>query len=568
MRGNAPLNGQWIDKYQLLEVLAADGVSEIFRGREAGASRDVAIKALSAAHALDPEAVARFRNEVTLVQQLAHPHILPIEHVGQDGSRLFLVTPLLKASLRDALAYDGNGRPLNTIDAIEIATQISLALSAIHTRGWVHCALKPENILLSETSAVLTEFGSARRIESERYGDRRWPRSAQSAMRPAVGASYYMAPEQFSGQPLDPRADLYALGAVLFEMLTGRPPNLGGAPSAGASRTPGDGIAPPSALNASLPPGLDAVIMRVLARDPQDRYPSAEQFRVALQRFGSRPPGNPSSQVERFGATGASAARMRQPQPPKSSAARNAGGGATQSSSSFHRAALPPMTVRHAASASVTEAATVRSEAWGMVHIPPRSLGVTRSHQRVSPDQSLADRRESARYNPNNPPPPARYGPRDVGERQFASFSAPAPAASSGAGRRVNRFGPLIALAAILFVVSGFAILSLIQSAGSNHGAASQDLRAATTPTDVTNGGLAPTATTDPSAPTVTPGPHTPTLTPRPASPTPSPGLTPTATPAPNTPTPTQPPTPTATPAPTATPTDTPTPIPTDTPTP
>jgi hypothetical protein len=118
----------------------------------------------------------------------------------------------------------------------------------------------------------------------------------------------------------------------------------------------------------------------------------------------------------------------------------------------------------------------------------------------------------------------------------------------------------LIALAAVLFVVSGFAILSLIQGTGSNQAAAPQDLRTATTPPDVTNGGLSATPTIDAVAPTVTTGPHTPTPTPRPPSPTQTPGLTPTATPAANTPTPT--PTATATPTETPTPTDTPTPAP------
>ena len=485
MRGNAPLDGQWIDKYQLLELLSADGMGEIYRGREAGSSRDVSIKVLSAARALDPEAVVRFRNEAALVQQLAHPHILPIERAGQDGPRYFLVMPFIKASVRDALKYVGNGRPLDLIDAIEIAAQMNSALSAIHARGLIHCALKPENILLSETSAVLTGFGSVRSIEAERFGDRGRPGSSHSAMRPAVGAPYYMAPEQFSGQPLDPRADLYALGAVLYEMLTGRPPH------------PGDGVLPPSALNAALPPDLDAAVMRVLAHEPQNRYPSAEQFSAVLQRFGARPRRNPASQAERFGATSASTVRMRQPQLPMSSSARNAGGGASQPSS-FHKAAPPSMSSRHAASSSMTDAATVRSEAWGMVRIPPRSLGVTRLHQRVEPDQILADSRErarskSTRSNRNNPPPPPeRYRPREVGGNEFADFSPPFPAAPTSGGRRTNRFGLLFALAAVLFVVSGFAILSLIESAGGNQGVASQDLRTATTPTPVMNSGLAP----------------------------------------------------------------------------
>ena len=566
MRGNAPLSGQWIDNYQLLELLTAGVMGEIYRGREAGANHEVAIRVLSAARALDPEAVARFRNEAALVRQLAHPHILPIERVGQDGPRHFLVMPLFKASLRDALAQAGNGRPLNLMDAVQITTQIISALSAIHARGLIHCAITPENILLSETSAVLTEFGSARHIETGRFDQQGWPGSSRSAMRPAIGAPHYMAPEQFSGQPLDPRVDLYALGAVLYEMLTGRPPHTGETSSVVASRTLGDGGLPPSMLNADLPPALDAVVMRALAREPQNRYSSAEQFSAALQRFGARPPRDPSSQVDRFGPTSVGTARMRQPQPPMSSGARNVGGGASQPSSAFHRAAPPPMTSRHAASASVTAAATVRSEAWGMVHIPPRSLGVTRRHQRVSPDQALPDRRESARSKRNNPPPLERYRPQEIGGGQFADFSLPVPAVAASAGSRTNRFGLLIALAAVLFVVSGFAILSLIQGAGSNQGAAPQDLRTATTPPDVTNGGLSATPTIDAVAPTATTGPHIPTPTPRPPSPTQTPGLTPTATPAANTPTPT--PTPPPTPTATATPTETPTPTPTDTPTP
>ena len=273
------LRGQRLGNYLLLDLLNVGGMAEVYRGRDLTNNRDVAVKVLPPMLAADPQYVERFKYEAALVGKLAHPNIVPIERYGEEGQYLYLVMPLLDGSLRDIL---NRGERLHPIDAITVGMQIASALAAVHALGLIHRDVKPDNILFSKDRALLTDFGITRRIESDRAGYA--PTLAGTGL--PVGTPQYMAPEQLDGkQHVDHRADLYALGAVLYELLTGRPPHVADGPYAVAARVLHDPIVPPSQLNPAIWPELDAVVMRALARDPGDRYANAASMRDALQRI-------------------------------------------------------------------------------------------------------------------------------------------------------------------------------------------------------------------------------------------------------------------------------------------
>jgi len=268
-------SGQRLGRYQLLELLKSGGMATVYRAREADTGRVVAIKVLSQLLATDPVSVTRFKNEVAQVRKLAHPNIVPIEYFGVEGPYAYFVMPLFKASLRDVLIRHKRLAPSS---ALNVAIQISAALTAVHSLGLIHRDIKPDNILLSDDRALLSDFGIVRQIEFTGAGQP--PTLAGSGL--PIGTPQYMAPEQLDGQYVDHRADLYALGAVLYEMLTGRPPHGGDTPYSIASRVLSEHIQPPSTLNPAISAELEAVVMRALARDPADRYPYAASMRAAL----------------------------------------------------------------------------------------------------------------------------------------------------------------------------------------------------------------------------------------------------------------------------------------------
>jgi protein kinase-like protein/TIR domain-containing protein len=275
---NGALSGQRLGDYLLLDLLNVGGMAEVYRGRDLTNNHDVAVKVLPPALAADPQYVTRFKYEAALVGKLAHPNIVPIERYGEQGPYLYLVMPLLDGSLRDIL---NQGQRIHPADAVIVGTQIASALAAVHALGLIHRDVKPDNILFSRDRALLTDFGITRRIEVKRPGQ--IPTLVGTGL--PVGTPQYMAPEQLDGQHVDHRADLYALGAVLYELLTGRPPHVADGPYAVAARVLQDPIVPPSQLNPAVWPELDAVVMRALARDPADRYANAASMRDALQRI-------------------------------------------------------------------------------------------------------------------------------------------------------------------------------------------------------------------------------------------------------------------------------------------
>jgi serine/threonine-protein kinase len=271
------MTGQWLGDYQLEGLLGVGGMAEVYQARDAVINREVAVKVLPPALAADPNYVERFRNEAQAVGALNHPNIVPIHTFGEQGPYLYLVMPLMKESLRDRLLRSA---PLPIAEAVQIAVQILSGLGAAHAQGVVHRDVKPENILLDENGvAKLTDFGIARRITIQRASG--GPTLAGTGL--PVGTPQYMAPEQLRGEDLDQRADIYALGSVLYELLTGLPPFIADTPYQVASLVLTSTVAPPSERNHEIWPELEQAMLRALNRKPADRYANAASFAEALQ---------------------------------------------------------------------------------------------------------------------------------------------------------------------------------------------------------------------------------------------------------------------------------------------
>ncbi len=273
------LEGKQLGDFQLLGLLGAGGMAEVYRGFDVKLKRQVAVKVLPAALSGDANYVQRFRTEAQRVAALNHPHIVPVYHFGEEGPLLYHVMPLLKESLRDRLERDGTLAPH---EAVRLVVQIASALSVAHAAGLVHRDVKPENILLNDKGeALLTDFGIARPVMMSRTG-----RMAQtlSATGLPVGTPEYMAPEQLRGESIDERADIYALGAVLYELLTGHPPHEAETPYEVAALSLMGEITPPSSLAPGISEALEDVVMIALAADRTARYPDASSFAFAARR--------------------------------------------------------------------------------------------------------------------------------------------------------------------------------------------------------------------------------------------------------------------------------------------
>ena len=273
------LAGQTLGGYLLVSLLGVGGMAEVYRARDAALGRDVAVKVLPRALAADPEYVQRFREEGRRVAALDQPNIVPVYQFGEEGGLLFLVMPLLRESLRDYMLRMGTLQPP---PAARITIEIAQALDAAHALGLVHRDVKPENVLLdTDGKALLTDFGIAR--PEARLREAGAARTLASTGLP-VGTPEYMAPEQLKAMAIDHRVDVYGLGAVLYELVTGTVPYDGATPYEVAASVLTDPLTLPSARNPALWPEMDGVITTALAKDPATRYADVRGFAAALHR--------------------------------------------------------------------------------------------------------------------------------------------------------------------------------------------------------------------------------------------------------------------------------------------
>ncbi len=278
--------------YRLLELIGRGGMGEVFRAHDTVRDRVVALKRLVPELADDAGFTARFRRESALVARLNEPHIVPIHDFGSIDGRLYLDMRLVTGDdLGAILAREG---PLTPARAVEVITQLASALDAAHADGLVHRDVKPSNALVTGDPefVYLVDFGIARPIDGD-------PRLTLTGG--VVGTLHYMAPERFDGRPVDGRVDVYALACVLHETLTGGKPFAATAALAimgsHLTREPPR----PSTLRAGIPSGLDAVVARGMAKNPDDRYRSAGALAAAARAALSSPASGPPAGGDQHG---------------------------------------------------------------------------------------------------------------------------------------------------------------------------------------------------------------------------------------------------------------------------
>jgi serine/threonine protein kinase len=267
------------DRYTIDREIGAGGMAAVYLARDLRHDRDVAIKVLrpDLAAVLGPE---RFLQEIRIAAQLQHPNILPLLDSGEASGSLYYVMPYVEGqSLRDKLAKEGE---LPIAEAVRIVRDIVDALTEAHARGVVHRDIKPENILLRGRHALVTDFGVAKAV-SEATG-----REKLTTAGVALGTPAYMAPEQASADPhLDQRVDIYAVGAVAYELLTGRPVFMGTTPQMILSAHMTDTPEPVTKHRDTVPAALESVVMRCLEKRPADRWQSAEELLPQLEALAT-----------------------------------------------------------------------------------------------------------------------------------------------------------------------------------------------------------------------------------------------------------------------------------------
>jgi eukaryotic-like serine/threonine-protein kinase len=269
------------DRYELGEILGFGGMSEVHLARDLRLHRDVAVKVLRADLARDPSFYLRFRREAQNAAALNHPAIVAVYDTGEaetpNGPLPYIVMEYVEGvTLRDIVHNDGPMPPQRAIETIADACQ---ALNFSHQHGIIHRDVKPANIMISKAGAVkVMDFGIARALADA---------SSVTQTAAVIGTAQYLSPEQARGEKVDARSDVYSLGCVLYEILTGEPPFVGDSPVAVAYQHVREDPIPPSERHPGISPELDAVVLKSLAKNPDNRYQTAAEMRADLIRVHS-----------------------------------------------------------------------------------------------------------------------------------------------------------------------------------------------------------------------------------------------------------------------------------------
>lgn len=258
-------------RYAIEERVATGGMGTVFVATDERLGRRVAIKILKEELADDPRFVERFRREARAAGALSHPNVAGVYDFGEDSERHFMVMEMATGrDLAQVLREEGQ---LSPDRVVRIGTQIAEALGHAHSAGLVHRDIKPANVIIGEKDRVkVTDFGIARAA-----GD-----ATLTATGSVLGTAHYISPEQASGDKIGPATDIYSLGVVLYEMLTGTLPFTGDSALAVAMRHVSDEVPRPSELNREVPGGLDEVVIKATAKAPEDRYASGAELAPAL----------------------------------------------------------------------------------------------------------------------------------------------------------------------------------------------------------------------------------------------------------------------------------------------
>ena len=260
------------DRYELEELVGSGGMSSVYRAHDRLLDRKVALKVLHQQYTDDAEHVGRFRHEARAVATLSHPNIVTVIDRGEHDGRQFIVLEYVDGENLKQLIQRG---PVPVATALELAIQISQGLAFAHQQGLVHRDVKPQNVLLNgDGQAKVTDFGIARSLDVQH---------GMTQTGTVLGTSDYIAPEQAQGQRVDEHTDVYSLGVVLYELLTGEVPFPGENFVAVAMRHINE---PPPSIRDRRPdvsPRLEAAVQRAMAKDARDRFPTMADFRRELE---------------------------------------------------------------------------------------------------------------------------------------------------------------------------------------------------------------------------------------------------------------------------------------------
>lgn len=266
-------------RYEIDEVIGEGGMAKVFRGTDNVLDRTVAVKILAPQFAEDDQFVSRFRREAQAAAGLNHPNIVSVFDTGSTGSVHWIVMEYVEGrTLREAIRAEGRILPER---AVEIAESVSRALDAAHAKGLVHRDIKPGNIMLTSDGQVkVMDFGIARATSADTV--------TQTAA--VLGTAAYLSPEQAQGETVDARSDIYSLGVVLYEMLAGQQPFSGDSPVSVAYKHVTQDPPAPSSINPDVPESLDAVVMKAMAKNVDNRYQDAQEMGNDLRRVAQGMP--------------------------------------------------------------------------------------------------------------------------------------------------------------------------------------------------------------------------------------------------------------------------------------
>jgi len=267
--------GQMLGPYRIINQIGEGGMATVYKAYQPSMDRNVAIKVLPGRLAESREFTRRFQQEARTIARLEHAHILPVFDYGEsDGVSYFVMRYLEAGTLKDRMTT-GRPLPLNEID--RIFTQLASALSYAHSHGVIHRDLKPANVLIdSQGNLFLTDFGIAKILESA---------STRLTETDAImGTPAYISPEQAQAQTVDQRSDIYSLGIILYEMVTGRVPFIADTPLAVILKHVNDPMPLPSSIKADIPEAMERVLLKALAKNPNDRFATADEFVSAWKR--------------------------------------------------------------------------------------------------------------------------------------------------------------------------------------------------------------------------------------------------------------------------------------------
>ncbi len=272
------LNG----RYQLIERVGSGGMAQVYKAQDKALGRIVAIKMLHESMTSDEGFLQRFQREAHAAANLTHPNIVTVHDIGQDGNRYYIVMEYVEGrTLKQMIRqYNGNGRAMPISRALDLVIQICAGIGYAHRAEIVHCDVKPHNVLVTRDDRVkVADFGIARAISEATMN--------QQASQ-VWGTPQYFAPEQAAGEPATPASDVYAIGIILFELLTGQLPFAADTPTAMALKHMQEPPPPISEINPAVPQQLEKIIQKVLSKEPSGRYRTAGQLGRILSAYRQR----------------------------------------------------------------------------------------------------------------------------------------------------------------------------------------------------------------------------------------------------------------------------------------